>query len=256
METVKNIPISEEKRKSFISNIVKIVKNSRARSFFSVREIREEEKSEEFLKLGLSLIMDRIWVTDTDSIHPNERGYDEGSSIEEGEIKLVFDSIFNSMSEDNTLTKNDELKESHIIEALSKLEENSSGCELIFTNIHDVFSFWYMTNFKGVPKTGSERRLEGYYKNIPVYWNRLLPKGITLLINKNVGELVIKRDIDKNASIKDIEDSEKEGIVKNLPQLKDVDIKEKVRLYIDELLKFKILNNKAVILLKTKSEEK
>lgn len=263
---IKDRPVSEKRSKEVVEKLIQTVKiDSLARRLLKVRNISSEETKEEFLKFGISLIVDKAFFVDEEEgnetyYHYQGIGYEEGQSIAEGETKYLFDSILKNSKEINTISVNVVITYVLLDSAIQRLKEKGLECNFIISNIHDIFEFWHMPKglFNGVIKSKNVQhqtpRLEGYYKGIPVYWNRLLPKGKMIFIDSNsLGDFVIKRDID--AGIVEIKESEYEKLVQNLPELKNVNLKEKVRLYADEVIKIKITNEDAFVTLEFKSRD-
>jgi hypothetical protein len=66
-----------------------------------------------------------------------------------------------------------------------------------------------------------------------------------LLINKNIGTLLISKEL--SADILDIDESEYELVLKNIPSLKRSDLPEKIRFIADELIRFDFENESAIM---------
>lgn len=265
MTDIKDRPISEKRSKEVVDKLIQTVRiDSLVRRVLKVRSISTEEAKEEFLKFGISLIVDKAFFVDEeegDETYYSYQGigYEEGQSIAEGEAKELFKTL-NQFEDKNRIDIGENFTYSLIDDGINKLKEHHLKCDFIISNIHDIFEFWHMSKslFDGVIKSENvirqTPRLEGYYKDIPVYWNRLLPRGkIILMDSTSLGDFIVKRDI--NAKITEINDSEKDTIMQALPELRNVNLKEKVRLYADEVVKIKITNKDAFIVLNFKSRD-
>ncbi|MFH0949007.1 MAG: hypothetical protein V1802_00795 [Candidatus Aenigmatarchaeota archaeon] len=256
-------PISERRRNEVVKTIIETVKSETLiRNLLKVRNSQERE-NEEFVKLGFNSIVDKIWFVDTEAGEPYYSyqgiGHHEGESIAEGERKILFDLL--RSHENNKLVRDGKLTKEIVDEATSKLNERKRKCKFIISNIDDVFEFWYMGRnvFNGVMKIENKERgtlrLEGYYKGIPVYWDRLLPRGTLLFIDSDyLGEFVIKKELE--ALLTEIEHGEIEQIKLELPQLKDVNLKQKIRMYCEEIIKINILDKDSFFILNLNSESK
>lgn len=260
---VKNKPISENRKKDVINEIIKNVKlNSLGRYIVNVILPTNENNQKfalvydkPFFKLGISLIMDKIWFVDyvegSTSYSHHGIGYAEGMGIADGETKGIIGQILSECDIEENQIKANELKKTYIDEAISKLQSRSIRCNCILTNLTNIFKFWQMEGFKGFIKGEiATRGLEGSYKDIPVYWSNFLPKGVTFIFNKDIlGDLFIKRDI--SANISEINENEKDNVIKSLPELKNQDLSEKIRLYADEIIRFELRSKDAIVILKT-----
>jgi hypothetical protein len=105
----------------------------------------------------------------------------------------------------------------------------------ILTNIYQSFQFWEFRQFRplGVPRRGL-RSPEGHFRGVPVFHSRLLPNGVTFVVDKEeLGNLEVKTDF--TISVSDITDeTERRSIVERFPGF---DPSEKVRILCYEIIR-------------------
>ena len=264
--------ISEVRKKKIEENIrVVFGKNLLGRELVKIKVLKSEEikdySDKEFFKIGLSSITDKIWFVDKpggevaysyDSI-----GYEYGASVAEGEtkgiIERVIDKVENVKSENIIQIKEEKLIKEKFIEAFEKLHQSGNRIEgnIILTNIYDEHGFWYMDGFKGERRDFSIGSLELCGRKISVFYSRLVPKGITLLFDKDkIGTLLVKKPL--QISIEDagkLSEEIKEKIIRDIPSLTKEELYEKVEIMVYEIIRFEIENPDAVVMLKHEIKE-
>jgi len=255
--SVSHLPISEIRRKKVIENVL-ITFRQTAISRCIVEICPEKNGTDNFGRLGLNLIIDKIWFVDSPprssaEYFYGEIGEAEGKEIALSETKIIIDRILNETTgSGNVLERPDELDKESLQKAIAWLRDRGYECESILVDIRDIKSFW-LNDFQ--PFVGVQDRtrdlfgLEGYFSNIPVYWSNFLPEKTTLLLNRKCGKLLIKKDLTANLS--EIQDNELSEVLKSLPQLDAEKLHEKVRLRIDEIIRFDFEINDAAVALKS-----
>lgn len=258
LPSVSGIEISETRRKKVIENITNsFFYSAISRRIVNLERVESTDKkfNERFGRLGLSHIVDRIWFVDPPSpIIRTYYSYDslgetEGKEIGLSETKMVVDSILaNAATKENIVKRGEELEEEDLNRAIAVMKEREQACESILISIPDVKEFW-MKEFKlfKIYRSSNIFGLEGYYDGIPVYWSNALSEGTTITLNKNVGTLLIKKEL--TAQLLNIMPTEYGEILKALPQFRREDLKEKIRLTADELILFESRYKNAVIVL-------
>ena len=73
-------------------------------------------------------------------------------------------------------------------------------------------------------------------------------------MNKKIGSLLIKKDLE--VKIKEISKNEYEKVLKSLPQFKREELKEKVRVLADELIRFELNVKKVAVIAHVKEKNK
>jgi hypothetical protein len=176
----------------------------------------------------------------------------EGKNIALSETDMIVKKILGeTASAQNTLELDTEITEDAIERGISILEGRGLPCNAILTNVHEVFSFWWFKKFKGVSnRAESPFGFEGHYDNPQVYWTNSIPDNTTLLLNENIGELLIGKDL--SADIREIEEDEVESILNDIKNLSRNDLKEKVRLIADETIRFDLKRKDASVIIKSK----
>ncbi len=272
---VKDKKISETRRKQVEEDIQRgFEKNLLGRKLVRVENIKHDDLNRKFFKVGLSSITDKIWFVDepggTTYYSYDGLGYDYGEAVAEGETKGIIERIIENVKKENIIkTKGEKLTKEKFIELFEKLfhsviTDRFEG-NIILTNIYDEFSFWYMDGFRPF-KSGNDEDFS--FKNpygfidlcgreLPIFASRLVPKGVTLLFDKNkLGTLLIKKPL--QISIEDagkLLEGVKEKIIKDLPSLKKEELYEKVRVMVYEIIRFEVENPEAVVMLKHEIKE-
>lgn len=256
--SVKDLDISNKRKK----HVIKSILDTFFRTAISRRIVRtkHEDLTNNFSRLGLNLIVDKIWFVDlpvgeTTYAYQNI-GYEEGKAIALSETKMVIESILHEGSvAENFVKCPGELDEKDLQLAISLLRGRVGTCDAIVTNVKDVMRFW-LKNFRfflGSNKLTSPFGLEGYFQKIPVYWSNFVPERTTIALNKNVGKLSIKKEI--TADILEIQENEYDEVLKSIKDLDIQQLKEKVRLIVDEIVSFKFKCKEAVAIVKYEQSE-
>lgn len=269
--SVKDKEISDVRKKKIEENIREgFKKNLLGREIVKVKELNSEEikdySNKEFFKLGLSSLIDKIWFVDKPGGEVSYGymyiGHEYGESVAEGETKGIIDRTIEKVKSENIMPiKEEKLTKEEFIRAFEKLfhYRNIDRFEgnIILTNIYDEHDFWYMDEFKGERRDFSIGSIELCGRRIPIFYSRLVPKGVTLLFDKNkVGTLLIKRPL--QISIEDagkLSEDIKEKIMKDIPSLTKEELYEKARIMVYETIRFEIENPDAVVMLKHEIKE-
>lgn len=209
--------------------------------------------------MGLNLIVDKIWFVELSGREVQYAyqniGLAEGKAIGLSESKMVIESILSEVDiKENELLINRRLDEKDLKEAISLLTKRNFNCDAILTNLNDALEFWQFESFEGAFKPTSPFGLEGHYDKIPVYWSNFVANRKTLLINKDVGDLLVKKDI--SADILEIREDEDESVLKSVPGLDREKLKEKVRLLADEVIRFRFKCREAIVVIRSLSNER
>ena len=240
-----------------ISNIIKTFRDTAISR--RIVNVKHENFTENFLRLGLNLIVDKIWfveLPEADVQYAYETiGYAEGKSIALSETKMVIEAILGKADTDeNRFSFTQQLNENHLKETIPLLRKREFDCDVILTNLSDVLKFWEFESFEGAYKPTSPFGLEGHYQKIPVYWSNFIAKGRTLLINKDVGDLFVKKDI--SADILEIKQDEVASVLESVPGLDRKKLEEKVRFLADEVIRFQFNCEEAVVVVESLPNEK
>jgi hypothetical protein len=251
--SVRHLPISEKRKDAIISILIsEFYKTAVGRKVVNTKHV---DSTDGLLRLGLNLIVDKIWLVDYvgDTYYDYETlGSMEGKSIALSETAMIVKRILGeTASAQNTLKLDTEITEDSIERAISMLEGRGLPCNAILTNVHEVFSFWWFKKFKGVSsRAESPFGFEGTYNKPQVYWTNSIPDNTTLLLNENIGELLIGKDL--SADIREIEENEVESILTRFKNLSRNDVKEKVRLIANETIRFDLKRKDANVIIESK----
>ena len=271
---LKNVELSKEKTTEVEDTIVKLIKESTIRKFFVPKKyIKENHEQLEFKKLGINSITNKEWFVDDKETAPTYWEYKQlpwtyAVSLEEGEEEMVIKKIIGSIPNHNkiklTQKEHDEKKklsrekieefDSALEDALSKIP----NADVIITNVYDSHKFFLnrekFTHIGRTLKRGAD--IMGEYishsgKRLPIYTGRMIPKWITLIMDtKTIGTFLIKEKNGKDiyAKVSKIEENEREEIKKNLG-LTDVQLDNRSRIYIEEIVTFKINDVERAVLI-------
>ena len=279
---LKNVELSKEKTTEVEDTIIKLIKESTIRKFFVPGKYNKEKHGQlEFKKLGINSITNKEWFVDDKETAPAYWTYKQlpwtyAVSLEEGEEKMVIQKIIDSIPNYNKieLTKKEHVEKKRL--SKEKIEEFDNALEdalskipnadVIITNIYDSHKFFYLnrekfTHIGRTLKRGAD--IMGEYvshsgKRLPIYIGRMIPKWITLLMNtKTIGTLLVKEKHDKDLCVKvsKIEDNEREGIKKNL-NLTDEQLNNRARVYIEEIITFKINDVEGAVLIENVNHDR
>lgn len=281
--SVKDKKISKNRKERVMENIRKgFEKNRIGRELVKVKEIKSEEiknyTDKEFFKVGLSSIIDKIWFVDESGGETyysyQGLGYDYGVSVAEGETKGIINRIIGGVKPENKFKViGEKIKIEDITKGIKKLFSYSNidrfEGNVILTNIYDEFDFWYMDGFEPF-KDEKDKEFSffnpyGFIKvhgiKIPVFYSRLVPKGVTLLLNKKkIGTLLVKKLFDKElqVSIKaadELLEEQKDKITKDIPSLTKDELNEKVEIIVYEVIRFELENSDAVVMFEHEVKE-
>jgi hypothetical protein len=180
----------------------------------------------------------------------------EGRNLGLSETNMIVRKILDeTASARNTIEVDTEITEKSIEMGISILSRRGLPCNVILTNVHDVFSFWQFEKFKGVSnRAESPFGFEGNYENPQVYWTNSVPDNTTVLLNQNIGELLIGKDL--SADIREIEEGEVESILNDIKNLNREELREKVRFIADETVRFDLKRKDASVIIKSKESQK
>jgi hypothetical protein len=238
-----DLPLSEKRVSNFVS---------RARETFEMSSIARDILNVTgptsiggFGKIGINRISDRIWFVegtfkDSYYVEPSHIGAEYGRAIAEAEAQLVLRKLMDFAVGDHVREILAEPNEKEVEQSVTEMQNRGFRPNIILTNIEHSFQFWEFRDFKpfGQPRKGL-RQPEGYYKGIPVHYSRLLPTGLTLIVDKaKLGDLEVKTDFE--ISVIDLrKDPEMKSVLKRFPRL---DVNEKVRVLCYETVRATIRN--------------
>jgi len=259
---LKEHPILADRKEYVENEIIEFVKGSVIRKVFNTRAFDPSKDAKtEFIKLGTSSITNKEWYVKM----PGNTYYDwkpipkmYADSIEEGEIKLVLEKILPAIKGQDKFSEIVEDKNPAAANVFGKLLDQAItkvlNADLIITNIHDDHKFFWLDKqrFK-FDYQRKERYLSGTYDGINIFVSRIVPKGKTIILNaKEVGDFIVKKDI--SANLGEIRDDERAKL-KEILNLSDDDLNNRVRLLIEEVIQFVIKKPEAAILIETSKEE-
>lgn len=211
-----------------------------------------------FVSFGFNHIVDKIWFVDG-SFDGTSYGYqglgdDYGKGIAEAETKYIMERIFETCGS-NKLVFEGVILPSDIFRALELLRKSNVHANILLANVREHLQFWQYPNLIAKGRLRVPRQLSGYDYDIPIEFFRGLPDGTMLVANSyELGELLIKQSIIDTARISNIDPSEYEEILRDIPGLALEQLPEKVRIFVAETIKVSITNPNAVVILQCKDQ--
>ena len=169
-------------------------------------------------------------------------GAQYGDAVAEGETQLVLDRLVERDAREYLQEIPGDPQESEVEQLLTTLRGRGLHPTLILTNIYQSFQFWEFKQFTPprVPRRGL-RSPEGYFQGIPILYSRLLPRGMTIAVDREaLGNLEIKSDFD--ITVAEIPDQDRQAVLQQLPGLADEDLNEKIRVLCYEVVRAKIFD--------------
>lgn len=202
---------------------------------------------EEFIRIGYSHIIPRaFFIESIGNTYYDHKGIGSnyGKGLAFGEINYVLNNFIKKYSEETKIDK------SVIINILNGIDKLYYGGDLvILTSPVNISTYMGIDNFK-FQNIGS---LWGYYNDMPLYWSPVISKNEYYIFNRNIGKIIIKIDI--NIDVSDIDESEYDSIIKNIPKFTKKDLKNHIRVKVNEVIKFKFKKENTPIIMRLKYDE-
>lgn len=263
LPSVSNLPLSEKRIKHIIAEIVESFNaSSIGRKIIKPVTLTKNDPrrgEEGFVSFGFNHILDRIWFVDgvfegaSYAYQGIGRGY--GVGIAEAETLQILKCIFEKCKS-RVITYKDKVHPSDVLRATEILSDSKADAKIILTDVQNHLQLWLHPNLQGRGRFGIPKSFSGMDHDVEAQFFRGLPAG-TLMISDpdQLGELLIKESLEENAKISDIEHSEEDKILKEIPTLARENLSEKVKLIVYETVKINILNPNGVVILKKEEAE-
>ena len=221
---------------------------------------RDDKRCEEkgFISIGFNHILDRIWfvdgVIDGSSYGYQGIGGDFAEGISEAEASYITRNILEKCSS-SILTFENTIRPSDILRAIESLNNLDIGANMVLTNVREHVKLWHYPNLTANGRLCVPKAFSGYRYDIPIEFFRGLPEGTSLILNaEKLGDLLIKQSLVDTASISDIDPSEYEKLLQEIPSIKVEELPEKVRFLAYETVKINIVDPNAVVILQEKGK--
>ena len=233
-----DFPLSKERVSRFISRAHEAFEMSNIAR--DVLNVSKPTSINGFGKIGINQISDRIWFVeasfkDTSYAEPSHIGAEYGRAVAEAEAQLALRKVMDFAVNGHVHEIPSEPDEKETEHSVSEMRNRGFTPNIILTNIEQCFRFWQFRGFTPFrqPRKGL-RQPEGCYNGIPLHYSRLLPTGLTLIIDKaKLGSLEVKTDF--QISVTDLrDDPERMSVLQRFP---DLDVNEKVRVLCYETVK-------------------
>lgn len=236
-------------------------KNAVGRKIITPIHLPEEDKRREdtdFISLGVSHIVDKIWFVDGtfgDTTYGYQGiGRDYGWGLAEAEASHIIKCILDNCG-DNKITFKGKIHPSDILRSFEFLEEKKIEAKIILTNVNDHLQLWHHRNMIAHGQLGISPAFSGYSHYIEIEFFRGLPEGTSIIVDpQKFGELWIKNAVEDVTNISEIEEHEKPKLLKEFPSITAEKLDESVRFLAYEVIKVNIVDPNAVVILQKKEE--
>jgi hypothetical protein len=261
--SVNNIPLSKKRIDFIIDEMIQKFNDSlvgrKIVKPVNLTKDDKESKEADFVTYGFNSIVDRIWFVDgtfDGSTYSYQGiGADFGLGLAESETAYIVNNILHHEAI-TTVLFDEPIKPPDIQNSLNILKGRNKNPTLLLANIRDELQLWHYREFQArgricIPNTFSRLK-----NDVEINFLRSLPDGTSIILDSSdLGQLLIKKRIEETATITDIEESDYERILKEIPTLKAEQLCEKVRVLMYETIKLKINDPLSVIVLKQKTAE-
>ena len=260
--SVKGLPISEERAELIKSEIISTLYN-RSESRKLLNRIYVDDKLEckaeqGFVTVGLKSILDRIWFVD----NPSDKEYysckgigvDLAEDIAETETKYVSTAIEEKVK---TISFDSPIKPSYLQQAANLLAGNEAEADILMLNVKDHVQLWHYNALAKKGRICVPSELTGLRNDVEIQFFRLLPEGTSIMVDSTkLGSLLVRKKIEETTMIQDIPEADYEKVLKELQKLNRSQLPEKVRILSYEVIKAKIENPEAGVIIKVKGPER
>jgi hypothetical protein len=192
----------------------------------------EDYKDDKFIKIGYNNIILRGFFIENkgDTYYDHiGLGLNYGKGLALGEARYIINNFIDSDDSFLEVTKKDIFE--HLSEVIKKIDIVNN---VILTHPINIPNFVGESNFI----LENVDFLWGHYCGVPLYWTTEMSQNKYYLINKNIGKIVIKNDI--NLDISEIDASEYENIIENNPNMIYKHLEDYVRVKANEVMLFDI----------------
>lgn len=216
-----------------------------------------------FRTIGFNYINGRVWFVEPPTgafdghVFVTPSGATYGSAVAEEELRQTLEEILSIVRE-----KPDQIREisgaqdeDDMLKLLDLMVQRGFHPSSILTSIRQGLAFWDFKGFVGSYGRRSIDFQEGEFKCLPVLYSRLLPDGLTLIVDRErLGLLEIESEFD--LTVTDLRNRpERKVISSQLPHLTEADLNERVQIRGSERVKATVFDEKpynAFILLASK----
>ena len=250
---IDSLPISQGRREKIIVEFrEEFLLQAVARRFLKVVAWKSDSTLEpvKLTKFVIDEILDKIWFVDDPpdadgqfSVHGIGAGW--GQAMAKAETKTVVERLIEVSSKLPAPSNQESFSPNALEAAIKMLGDNGFSATGILTNIHDFVNLWRFSGFvRGVAPNAVVKVSSG--RNIPIQDAPEVPEGITFVIDSAAaGALTVKGEA--TATITEISEEEKPEILKALPELTVENLKQKVRVHVEEEFRVDIRVPKAIL---------
>ena len=232
----------------------KLNKSLALRKILGVEKVESENKAFKFVKIGINSILDSSWFLD--NLHDiyydtKSLGSIYASDISNAENNfLIKELIDQTNNKDNNSIVEKDLAESTLRKNVEMFKMRGHTPDIILTNPHNTHNFWKMKSFRpGIKINLESSHLDGEIYGCQVMSLFSIPKDTTLIIDsKNLAKVLLKKDIGDKGDIEIFDKVYREEITNH--KLKDINVDVKSRLMVYEIIGLKILDPKAILILR------
>ncbi len=253
---IASLPISEERRGKVIAEFLGEFSSwAIARRILNVVPWKANSRAESngFRKIGFNDIVDKIWYVDNP---PDVDGYlsvqgigsDYGRAVAQAETKAVVDRLIEASPRLPSMSYKEMFSPETLEAGVKILGDNGFHADVVLSNIHDFGNLWQFGGFvRGiVPNTSLKTSSGG---EVAIHDAVEVPDGIILLLDRGAaGSIVLKEDA--TLVISEISEEEKPAILKVFRDITAEQLKQKVKLHVEEVFRVDIDEPKAILTLK------
>jgi hypothetical protein len=255
--SVRNLPLSDKRVRHALTEMIEsFTTSAKGRKIIKPVSLERGDKRRKetgFVWMGFNHIIDRIWFVESD-FDGTYYGYEGigsgyGRGIADSETNYIVTQILDECKERRIGFK-DEIHPSDILRSLEFLEQSEIEAKIILVDIKNHLQLWRYRNLMARGQLRVPMAFSGYNRDIEIHFFRGMPEGTSIITDpEKLGELLIKQSIEQVARISDIENSEREETLRDIPSMTPEMLYEKVRLLAYETVKVNIINPKAAVIL-------
>lgn len=258
--TVANRPISSSRRDVFEDEVRRAHLASVSRKMAQRTPLSEVPslRTADFVTLGYNSILDRIpfveGVFGGVEYAVQGMGYPFGEGLAEGETRYILDRLHANTDVEMVGGQSDSFSYELIQQGISRLNTEERVPTVILTNIADHLKLWsrpfprLADGNPGIPGHYTIDRLD-----IPIVFTRLLSEGTSLVVDQRAGQLTMRQDLtieffDRFTEV------ERAQLLDRHPDLTAAELNEKIRVLIQESVRFDVVAPTGYIWLRSSVE--
>lgn len=212
----------------------------------------------DFVKLGYNSILDRIPFVDGVfagvEYAVQGMGYPFGEGLAEGETRFILDALRENVDIKTEGGQSDQFSFELIQRGIGRLNIEGHEPGMILTSVADHLKLWSRPfprlgdGNPGIPASYAIGRID-----IPIIFTRLLAEGTSLVVDPTAGCMTVKQDLTIDF-FETFTNEEWARLRLQHPELADSDRSEKLRVLIQEIVRFDVTSTAGYLWLKSEKE--